>query len=460
MLLSRLPYLVWPALPSSFTAQTIALLHQFEETQWWPAERLVERQFSQLAALLTHFNRTSSFLRPRLRSFDRAFGSKLNPDTLREIPPLTRAEIRAAGESLFNATLPHGHQELRTSDSSGSSGPPVRIRKTEVNQIFHEALNLRNHLWHERDFAASFASIRRYPHGAAMPPDGGRGDTWAVGFRTGPAFSFNSAFSTLGQQIEWLERVRPAYLFSYPSLLHALARRCERDGVRMPWLKGFMSFGEVTAPAQREGVKRVFGTCIRDTYSASEVSKIAIQCPAVEEHYHVQSESLLVEIVDRDGRPCGIGEPGRVLITDLHNFVTPMLRYEIGDVAEWGARCPCGRGLPVIRRIVGRTLNLLRLPDGETLIPDIERQEFDALAPVRQVQVVQRSFTAMEVRLAVDRPLEADELARVRQAVLHGLHDRPFELSFAFVDEIPRSQAGKYEAFICALDPPDGEPVN
>jgi phenylacetate-CoA ligase len=452
MLHSRLPHIVWPALPGPFHAQVVALLHQFEVTQWWTAEALQARQFDQLAALLAHFAHTSPFMQARLQAYEARFDPRLTPETYRLVPQLTRADMRAAGPALFNQNLPPGHMELRESSSSGSSGAPVTVRKTEVNEIFHEALGLRNHVWHERDFSLSFASIRRFNEGVSMPPAGSVTAGWVGGMRTGPAPSLNSAFSTLHQQIAWLRRVRPHYLFSYPSLLAGLALACEREGVVLDRLQGLMSFGEVTTPPQRAAIRRVFGHTLRDTYTASEVSTIALQCPDHEDSYHVMSESVLVEIVDAAGRPCGVGEPGRVLVTDLHNVVTPLLRYEIGDIAEWGPPCPCGRGLPVLRRIVGRTLNLLRLPDGDALIPDIERQDFQAIGPIREVQVVQHAFDRMEVRIAADRALTQAELEAVGAAVGHGLHNRPFQMEFVVVDEITRPSSAKFEAFICLID--------
>ena len=178
---------------------------------------------------------------------------------------------------------------------------------------------------------------------------------------------------------------------------------------------------------------------------------MAIECPDAPGSYHVQSESVLLEIIDQRGEPCPEGVPGRVIVTDLHNLATPVIRYEIGDIAEWGTPCACGRGLPVLRRIVGRTLSLLRLANGDTLVPDIERQELHLIAPISEAQVIQRGFTEMEVRLTVDRPLTDDELARVSRAVSHGLHDREFDLRFVFMAHIPRSQAGKFEAFRCEI---------
>jgi phenylacetate-coenzyme A ligase PaaK-like adenylate-forming protein len=63
-----------------------------------------------------------------------------------------------------------------------------------------------------------------------------------------------------------------------------------------------------------------------------------------------------VEVLDEEGRPCAPGETGRVVATSLNNFAMPLIRYETGDTAEVGAPCPCGRGLPVLTRIMGRDL--------------------------------------------------------------------------------------------------------
>lgn len=451
MLLSHLPYITWPSLPDPFHAQVISVLHQLEATQWWSAEQLQDHQFRQLTALLSHFNRSSAFFRPRLDAYKQRFARRLTPDTFRTIPLLTRADIHNAGDALFNTELPPGQYQWRESGSSGFSGPPVTIRKTEANEIFHAALNLREHVWQQRDFSGSFAAIRRFPAGVAMGPDGATAERWVACLETGPSQALNSAFTTLSEQIAWLQRTQPAYVFSYASLLQGLALGCERDGIGMPWLKGLLSFGEVLTPAQRADCQRVFGLAPTDAYSASEVGVIAIECPDVPACLHVQSESALVEILDAQGCPCPVGVPGRVVVTDLHNLVTPMIRYEIGDLAEWGEPCRCGRGLPVLRRIVGRMLCLLRLPNGDTLIPDIERQELHRLAPIRAVQVIQRSFTRMEVRLAVDRVLTDKEQDAVSRAILHGLHDRDFALDFVLLDDIPRSEGGKFEAFRCEI---------
>src|SRR3546814_3878705 len=91
-----------------------------------------------------------------------------------------------------------------------------------------------------------------------------------------------------------------------------------------------MTVGETVSAKARGLVQRAWGVPLKDSYSCEEAGYLTMQCPD-HEVYHVQSENVLLEVVDDDGRPCGPGETGRVLITSLHNFATPLIRYELGD---------------------------------------------------------------------------------------------------------------------------------
>jgi phenylacetate-CoA ligase len=176
---------------------------------------------------------------------------------------------------------------------------------------------------------------------------------------------------------------------------------------------------------------------------------IAIQCPD-HTHYHVQAENVLVEIIDARDAPCSAGQVGRIVVTDLHNFSSPLIRYEIGDFAEVGEPCPCGRGLPVLKRVMGRTRNMLTLPSGEQLWPNVPPDELVAIAPIRQYQLLQRSRETIEVRLVMPRRLTAAEEENMGTFLAKNLRYR-FALRFVYVDEIPRSPSGKFEGFISAL---------
>jgi phenylacetate-CoA ligase len=199
----------------------------------------------------------------------------------------------------------------------------------------------------------------------------------------------------------------------------------------------------------REWCRVAWGVPVVDTYSAEEVGYIALQCPA-HEHYHVQAESVLVEILDERGAPCTPGQIGRVVITDLHNFATPLVRYDIGDYAEVGEPCPCGRTLPVLRRILGRVRNVLIARDGRRYWPAFGSRALGEIAAIRQHQFVQKAYDLVEARLVVAAPLMAQEEERLRRHVLSRLPEG-FRLQIVYRENIPRGAGGKFEEFVSEI---------
>jgi phenylacetate-CoA ligase len=247
------------------------------------------------------------------------------------------------------------------------------------------------------------------------------------------------------RQLPWLIAQAPGYLLTYPSNAVALAKLCLARGIRLPTLQALRLFGEVVDDEVRAVCGEAWGVPVTDLYSANEIGYVALQCECGA--YHVQSESVRVEVLDAAGSPCAPGEVGKVVVTSLHNFAMPLIRYELGDLAEVGGPCPCGRGLPVLARILGRTRNMLVMPDGTRRWPLLGWREFRKIAPVIQHQIVQRRVDLVEVRLVVERALTAGEegrlTARIQEALGH-----PFPLVFAYLSEIPRTRSQKYEEFV------------
>ena len=135
------------------------------------------------------------------------------------------------------------------------------------------------------------------------------------------------------------------------------------------------------------------------------------------------------------------------MVTPLHNFATPLIRYANGDYAEVGEPCDCGRGLPVLKRILGRVRNMLTLPDGRRIWPRLSETRYEEVAPIRQFQFVQKSRSRLEARLVADRPLTAAEEEQTRRPRPRPYRPPGFELAFCYHDRIARSAGGKFEDF-------------
>lgn len=438
----------WPALPAPHPARVAALLHQLEASQWWTAAQHRGQQLRQATALLHHAYRQLPFYRDRLAEAGFVLGKPVTPTVWARIPILTRRQLQEAGAALHSPQLPAGHGGTYEISSSGSTGQVVTARGSQLAQLFWHALTLREHLWHSRDFSGRLAAIRPFPPGVADFPRGGRNPEWGVStkgiFRTGPSFLL-TVVSRPEQQADWLRRVQPDYLLIYPSALHELLLYCRDAGIALPSLRELRTLSELLPPETRRLAREVWGLKIADMYSTQEAGYVALQCPQ-EEHYHVQSEANLVEVLDDAGEPCRPGEVGQVVVTPLINFAMPMIRYSVGDLAEVGPPCPCGRGLPVLRRILGRVRNTLVYPDGSRswpLLGDIFHAGVDG---IRQYQIVQHTAQEVELKLVTAAPLGPAEEDKLRGWLRHR-SGYDFTVHFSYADEIPRGPGGKFETF-------------
>ena len=439
----------WPPVLAGEAANLAALLYQLEQTQWLPADILAVHQHRQLVETAAHAQAHSAHFRGRLQAAGLRSEDLSAQEGLRRLPVMRRRDLQAAGDALYCTQIPQAHAPAAESSTSGSSGEPVVVRRTAVSRLMWQAMTLREHMWQRRDFGGRLAVIRD----DYLQNDQADWPTWgppaSVLFETGSSHAL-TVRSGVARQFEWLQSIDPDYLLVYPSNLAELLGKFEERGLKLPRLRQLRTINETLTPCIRETARKVLGVDIADTYSSAEVGVIALQCPD-SGLYHVMAESLIVEILDDQGAACAPGQVGRVVVTDLHNFATPLIRYELGDYAEMACPCPCGRGLPALKRIAGRRRNMVQLPDGRSLWPGIGGLRYREIAPIRQFQFIQRERESIEVRLVSEAPLSADQERRIGDRIRQAL-DFPFKLNFTyFAEQIPRGPGGKFEEFICAL---------
>jgi phenylacetate-CoA ligase len=439
--------------PSPRGASLLALLFQLERTQWWARERLEEHQLRQALSLLRHAHDTVPFYRERFAAVGYRPAEPLTWEAWRSLPLLTRVDIQGAGTRLSSERLPPGHGPTVERRTSGGVGQPVHVRASQLDLLMWEVMALRDHLWHGRDFSRKLAVIRPLTGEAAAAEGGLERPDWGAPasavFRTGPGAVLNLS-TDVAAQAAWLKRHDPDYLITFPNNLLALIEHFAARDDRPRSLREVRTVSEAVSPALRAACREAWGVPLTDSYSSQETGYIALQCPRAA-HYHVMAECVIVEILAEDGRPCAPGETGRVVVTCLHNFAMPLIRYELRDYAEAGGACACGRGLPMLSRILGRSRNMVTLPDGSRHWPLVGGQAYRDVAPVRQFQLVQHALDTIEVRLVVERALAAGEEARLARIIQSSL-GYPFTLRFSYVEgELPRSRGGKFEEFVSRL---------
>ena len=434
--------IVWPAVAAAGPQGLRDLLKQLDYSQWFSAGELRDYQLGQLQVLLRHARVTVPYYAKSFAGLDL---DDLDWGGFASLPRLGRPELQERFAALRSRASPGSHGTPVEGQSSGSTGTPIRFLRTAASQFFWQALTVREHLWHQRDFSGKLAAIRVRVENKCLP---NWGSPVASIYPTGPAAALNVR-TDVSEQLDWLLQEDPDYLITHASNLGALAELSLRKAIRLPRLRQARTFSEALRPTLRETVRAAWGVEIADVYSCEEAGYIALQCPQ-HEHYHVQAENLIVEVLDADGKPCAPGETGEVVLTTLHNFAMPLIRYRLGDYAEFGDPCSCGRGLPVLRRIHGRQRNMLRLPDGRQLWPSFPSSLWLEVAPVERFQVIQRSVRDVEVNYVMSRNLTTDEETRLAAALTARL-GFAFRFDWQRREHLESTRGGKFEDFMSLI---------
>jgi phenylacetate-CoA ligase len=236
---------------------------------------------------------------------------------------------------------------------------------------------------------------------------------------------------------------RPRVLTGHPHRLLDVGR---------PLLGGWkpallLTHGETLDAVLRASLERAYGTAPIDSYGTTEVGPVAWQCRA-RDLYHIESESVLVEVLDQDDQPVAPGDVGNVVVTGLTNHLMPFIRYRMADRAALAERpCRCGHRGPALATIVGRSSDFAVDPRGGRISPELlwlyNNASSDVIMRVvRRYQVHQRLDGTIELRLELHTPLPVGFEESVLASYARVSGGQPVELRI--MDDIGDATPGKF----------------
>ena len=418
------------------------------ETETFGHEDLAAYQRNQLQQLLIFARAQSPFYRDRLASLFRRDGT-IDWPRWRDLPVLTRADIRQHGEAMRSQSLPPGHGPAYEAASSGTTGTPVTIHSTRAMYLAGSAAFARACRWYgynENDrtcvvFNASQTETLRQKN--RLP-----GDASDSG-QSSPDRLVVSWTWSAERILSLMEQHRSTCFSGYATTLEntAEAQLERRANIAIKFMVGTSM--ALTARA-RELTAQAFNARAFSAYTSKEAHKIAHECP-VSGGFHVNSELVLVEILDDSGRPCGPGEVGRVIVTPFLSTAQPLIRYEQGDLAAWGGSCPCGRAHALIARIDGRVRNQFRFLNGHRFMPGIGHETFRDLLKADRWQVAQTGPLDIEVRYISPAPADTINFAAMTATFRQAYH-RDLNVVYRKVDAMPLTPAGKFIDYVNEIE--------
>jgi phenylacetate-CoA ligase len=326
--------------------------------QFSSIEKINLFQLDLLKNLLIHADKNSHYYHNLFKTNNIDVNAMNLSEEIKKIPFLTKDIIRLNTNEIKVSNIPDS--KITKNATSGTTGSNL-IFYRDNNVTIKQALDLRCDNWMNRGFEDKELKIW--------------GASWDVKKNKKIISSIKSWFksttvvsgykltdSDFGKYVQLIHKYKPYLLTSYPSILNEFAKYVKNHNLCVK-IGAIKSAGEKLHAEQRILIEEVFNVKVFDFYGARDIPMIAMQC-GNDQGLHVMSENVYLEVVNDIGEPIIEGE-GDLVLTDLHNFAFPFIRYKIGDrVRVTKRKCSCGRELPLIDEVVGRTFDIITFNNG------------------------------------------------------------------------------------------------
>lgn len=423
--------------------KTLTYWKNAEASQWKSRQELEAIQLKALQDLLRHAQQTCPYYA------DQAKALNLSPEMLTSLadftkwPLLTRTEIRQHRAQL-RSTVASG---LMTKATGGSSGEPLQFDIDNDSNDRRVAMTHRGYSW------------------AGAPPGSKQLYIWGTSMDSTPTWKkkkidlhhrldnhliiscFEFTPDRMHQHFQRMNRYRPEVIVAYTNPLYEFARFIESHSLTPVRPRSIVVGAEKLHDFQRTTIERVFGAPVFETYGSREFMLIGAEC---DKHtgLHLSMENLLVEILNDDGTLTPEGEEGNVVITDLFNYGMPFIRYVNGDRAVAGFDlCPCGRGLPLLKKVVGRQLDVLETPDGRKVPGEFFPHLIKEFPAIRRFQVIQDRREQIVLTYVSDDGLAPEAEAHLLKEI-RLVTGTEVAIQLKRVEDIPLTKMGKLKVVV------------
>lgn len=397
-----------------------------------------------LTALVQHAFTNVPYYRPLLLGAGvlRSDG-RIDISEFGRIPLLTKDDIRAHGPDLLSQVSSWG--QWRVNYSGGSTGQPVRllqdarfwrvVRATKYVFDWWTGFHIGDRkalLWgSERDLSARSAWQTTLIRGA-------KNELWLNAFRMGS--------EDVEVFLRRLSAFKPVQILAYAQALGHVSTYILSEGLDAPQPTAIMSSASALTEEIRQSALDAFHAPVFDRYGSREVGDVACEC-AAHNGLHVCSSTQYVEMVTPQGAPLAHGELGEVCVTPLWNYAMPLLRYRIGDVAEWKPRtiCACGRSLPTLARVRGRVSDMFLIRSGKRIHGEYFTHLMYGVAGVQAFRFIQKEYSRVVVELVLKSGERlAPALQRQIQRGVWAAMGEDTSVEFVISDHIDSTPSGKY----------------
>lgn len=421
---------------------TVAVRRRLEQSQWLTPNKLAILQTMRLGRLLEHSALHVPFYRERFAALGIDPARQAPREVLHRLPLLTKNDIRSNLDRLRSDRS----RGLSRFNTGGSSGEPL-IFYIGRDRVSHDvAAKWRATRWWGVDIGDPEIVVWGSPIELGAQDRLRQWRDRVLRTRLLPAFEMSEA--KLDDYLKEILRIRPRMLFGYPSSISLIARHARRRGVRADTLGVRVVFvtSERLYDHQRVLIEETFACRVANGYGGRDAGFIAHQCPAG--GMHITAEDIVVETLDAAGEPVGAGEAGEIVITHLATRDFPFIRYRTGDIGVLDDRpCPCGRGLPLLADIQGRSTDFIVARDGTVMHGLALIYVVRDVPGVEQFKIVQERLDLTRVMLVASSQFDPAAVGAIRAGIGRRLGEG-VDVVVERVDALPAEASGKYRYIV------------
>lgn len=425
---------------------TSKLRNAANSRQWLPPDKLKAFQWTELQNLLRHAYEFSPWYRERLAAHGIKPDDVKTPADYLRIPIISKDDIRAHRDEMLATNYRGRVYEHKT---GGSTGMPLQFYVNRNSYDWRLAVSMRGYGW-----AGCFEGQRQLfvwgaPIGTPPLKQLLKTKLHNAVLRREIISSFGFSDAAMSACVHRINTFRPRTLVGYTNALVLLAQHILDRGMDVVRPSAVITAAEGVNTQQRALIERAFGAPVFASYGSREFMLIAMECDR-HSGLHISSDNLYVEVMVGD-RPAAAGEIGEIVVTDLHNFGMPFIRYRIGDLGITTSNtCTCGRGLSLLERVEGRVLDAVRTPDGRIVPGEFFPHLFKEFDSVKQFQVVQKTLQHLHIKVLLRDGNRTDDLARLEIEIRKVL-GTSIGVRIEVVSEIPLTASGKFRVTVSEL---------
>ncbi len=421
---------------------TVSVKKAMENSQWWSREALETYRVQRLQAFLSQVYAHVPYYRSLFDRLGFDVSSVKSVTDLQQLPFLDKKLIKENQRDLKadNAT------QLSQFNTGGSSGEPL-VFFIGHSRVSHDvAAKWRATRWWDVDIGDKEIVLW------GSPIELGAQDRFRLlrdrMFRSTLLPAFEMSETHLNEFIAAIRSIRPRMLFGYPSVLAHIAQHAENNGLQLDDLGIKVAFvtSERLYQEQREKIERRFGCKVANGYGGRDAGFIAHECP--KGGMHITAEDIIVEIVNPQGKVVPDGESGEVVITHLFTDDFPFIRYRTGDVASLSTEiCSCGRGLPMLKEIHGRTTDFIIAADGTVMHGLALIYVLREMEAIKSFKIIQETLEWTRVEVVGDEHFSEQHVANIKSGFKQRLGES-VSIDVESVEKIKPERSGKYRYVI------------